>query len=310
MKVPVRSPLGLVLAATVWLAGCVQPLDPASIVRTPRILAIVVEPPEAHPGQDVAVRAMVSVPEEVPRPLRLRWRSCIDPERLLVATGIRVDLGRDRPCDEAVLAEDEPYLVAGERTQAAIEELRGLAGLGGFDRRFLDRLIETAGLAYVIDLEVLDASDGVLVAGYKRAAVTTRERPTTNPPPPTFRFGETVVVATDAPFQCAAIDGAVPRARTDTDIELAPILPEGAEEEPWLERFPIFDYTGGLVEGRENAYYSWFATDGRFSVETSRPPDRQTRWRTPARPGRQALWLVVRDGHLGASACRLEVDIE
>jgi hypothetical protein len=291
------------------LGGCIQPLDPASIVRTPRILAIVAEPPEARPGQDVVFRAMIAIPDGAARPLSLRWTSCVDPERLLAASGIRVDLGPDRPCDEAILAEDEPYVVAGERTQAAIGELRMLAGFGGFNRQLVDRLVGTVGLAYEVDVEVRDAAGTVLVAGYKRGAITTRDPPTTNPPPPAFRLDATAIVATGELFRCAAEDGSIVRAAAGSQVELAPILPEGAEEEPWLETFPIIDYTGGLLEGRENAYYSWFATAGSWTRETTRPPERSTVWRTPQEPGPQTLWLVVRDGHLGTSACRLEVEV-
>ena len=32
-------------------------------------------------------------------------------------------------------------------------------------------------------------------------------------------------------------------------------------------------------------------------------------WTAPAEPGPQAIWVVVRDGHGGSSACRLDVEV-
>lgn len=299
----------LLIAALLLAVGCNLGLDSPDIVKTPRILAIVVEPPESAPGVDVAVSAMISIPADRARPLALHWRVCTDPESVLDETGFNIDLPGRPICDEATLPEDEPFRVDGTRTQTLVDTLRGLAMIPGFDASVLESVLATAGLAYVIELEVLDADGNALVAGYKRAAVTTRAMPTTNPPSPTFRLAETTIVTTEEPFTCAALDPSMLRIAPRAEVELAPLLPEGAEEEDWLETFPIFDYTGGLLEGHENAYYSWYATAGSFSSSTTQPPDRDTIWYAPETPGPQTLWLVVRDGHLGTSACRLEVEV-
>jgi hypothetical protein len=253
---------------------------------------------------------MISIPAEVARPLSLRWRSCLSVQEVLRASGFRdIEIPGRPECDEQTLGEGEPYVVRGERTQALIDEVRALADLGGFDVTLIETVLATAGLAYFVDVEVLGASGTIVVAGYKRVAMTTRAQPTTNPPPPTFRVGDVEIALTDR-FTCAPVDGASLTLPTDTDVELAPLLPEGAEEEPWIESFPIFDYTGGLTEARENAYYTWFASAGSLADHTTNPPERETTWRTPSEPGAQTLWLVVRDGHLGQSACRLDAVVE
>lgn len=296
-------------SAVLALSGCVEDLDPPGIVVTPRILAIVAEAPESAPGVDVEVDAMISIPAEVARPLTLRWEACLDPQSVLRASGFRnieVEGGGAAACDPQTLAEGEPYVVRGERTGALLTTLRAAAMIGGFDISLIESVLATAGLAYFVDVDVLDANGDLVVSGYKRVAMTTRESPTTNPPPPTFRVDE-LEIAISERFVCRTADGVVPTFPAATAIELAPTLADGATEEPWIESFPIFDYTGGLTIAQENAYYTWYATAGSIGEHTTRPPDRETTWTTPTEAGPHTLWLVVRDGHLGQSACRLDV---
>ena len=91
-------------------------------------------------------------------------------------------------------------------------------------------------------------------------------------------------------------------------IEIAPATEDG--EEPWLEDYQVIDARGELQERTERAFYSWFSTGGEFDQNVTKSPLRNQIWRTPATPGTYPLWLVVRDGHGGASACDLEVEIE
>lgn len=305
--------IGSVLLAT----GCIAPLDSPTIVKTPRILAIVAEPPEAAPGADFAFRAMISVPENVPRPLSLRWYRCLSPGRILSEAGLFVRLPSEIeamfPCpDPVVLDPAEPFVVPGAESQRIVELIEAAASVGSFDTAVLEQILATAGLPFVVDVEVLDANGVVVVSGYKRAAFTTRASPTTNPPRPVFVIDErwAIVGSDDGSFACRSLDGTAPSLEPDVNVVIDPRFEPGEDgAETWLETFPIYDYTGGVREARENAYYSWFATAGAFSAAITRPPDRQVIWRTPAEPGPATLWLVVRDGHLGVSACRLELEI-
>ena len=81
-------------------------------------------------------------------------------------------------------------------------------------------------------------------------------------------------------------------------------------DEDWLETFPALDLEGQVITGREDAYYSWFSTAGDFGFETTRPPGRDTEWTAPMEPGEVPFWLVVRDGHLGTSACLGMIRVE
>lgn len=307
---PFLRTLALSSVLLLALTACTESLDSPAIVVTPRILAIVADLPESAPGTDVTVDVMISIPDDVARPLSFQWRACLEPQEVLRASGFRgIEIPGRPDCDPQTLAEGEPYVVRGERTQALVDMVAMLATLGGFDLTLIETVLGTAGLAFFVDVDVLDASGAIVVSGYKRVAMTTREQPTTNPPAPTFRVGDTEIELVDR-FTCAAVAGAAPSIVRDTDIELAPLLPEGEDEEPWIETFPIFDYTGGLTTARENAYYTWYATAGSIGEHTTNPPNRQTTWRAPAEPGPHTLWLVVRDGHLGQSACRLDVVVE
>lgn len=295
------------------LSGCTESLDSPTIVRTPRILAMVAEPPEAAPGADVRVAAMISVPPDAPRPLRLRWRACLDLRAVLEATGFdEIEIPRRPDCDSQTLELDQPYVVRGERTAALVDQLRSLAMFGGFDTALIETLLSTSGLAYDVDLDVLDAEGAVLVSGFKRAALTTREAPTTNPPAPTFRFGDLAITGGEDPFDftCTTESGETPVVAPLARVALEPTIPGGLEEEPWLETFPVFDYTGGITTARENAYYTWLATAGVISEFTTRPPERGSVWTAHDEEGPQSLWLVVRDGHLGTRGCRLDVRVE
>lgn len=293
--------------AAVGLVGCIESLDPIEVVVTPRVLAMVADRPESAPGQDVAVDVMLFAPADVPRPLSLRFRSCLDVAGVLDASGLPAQAappGRD--CDEQTLPEGTPYVVRGERTEELVRAIDALAALGG-DAGLVREVLGSAGLAFYVDVDVLDAEGEVRASAYKRVAITTRA-PTTNPPPPSFRLGDREIV-TAGRFACAAVDGAPIELTGDSPYALEPILPSDASEEPWLEEYPIFDFTGGVRVVRENAYYTWLVSGGSLSVHTGFPPERGSEWRAPREPGEHALWLVVRDGHLGQSACRLGVRV-
>ena len=92
------------------LSGCAGGLDPASIVKTPRILAIVADRPEHAPGEAAIFRAMISVPADAARPLTLRWSRCLAPEAVLRETGLSIDLPGEPQCPPPTdLPEDAAY---------------------------------------------------------------------------------------------------------------------------------------------------------------------------------------------------------
>ena len=89
---------------------------------------------------------------------------------------------------------------------------------------------------------------------------------------------------------------------------LAPSVQDGAED--WLESYRVLDARGELQERAERAFYSWYATGGDFDRQVTRSPLRNQLWTAPREPGANRLWLVVRDGHGGTSACGMDVTVD
>jgi hypothetical protein len=99
----------------------------------------------------------------------------------------------------------------------------------------------------------------------------------------------------------------------------------------WEESFPIYDFSGGVRTGYEGSYYSWYSTasmpDQHGVIHSSlhtgttqgpshgAPPSaiddtiRDNNLDVPRDPGTYDLWVVVRDGHLGESACHLTFEV-
>ena len=99
------------------------------------------------------------------------------------------------------------------------------------------------------------APDGtVLVSGYKRIAITTRPSPTINPPPLEYLVGGTLVRSANDPLG-PPLECLVSRPIRIPAGERIIIAPQD-DPEQWIETFPVFDYTGSVREGSENAYYS------------------------------------------------------
>ena len=326
----------LALLAFTAATGCGFALDPPSIVRTPRTLGVVAEPPELPMtvtlpeggiptlsiDSDLRLSALSFAPDggedlSRSRPLRHRFRACFDAARILSINGLPGG-STNEPCDLVPGSPEEgtvePSVVL-DRAWMAEQLLLGLAAFaslggggsgGGGGPVDLDlALLLEVGIALEVQHELLDEDGNLLLAAYKRVAVTTRDRPTTNPPPPTFFLGDTLVVGAPGSLDCTSWDGAPLSVRAREEITISPY----PDDEWWQETFPVYDYSGGLVTGEENAYYSWFATAGALSPELSSPPDRDTTWTAPEAVGDQRLFVVLRDGHLGTSACSLRVTV-
>lgn len=287
-------------------AGCLGALDPPTLVKTPRILAILTDPPESAPGTDIHVGVIAYVPTDPDgTSTTYRWRVCDSIDRILDAAQIPADLP-ELPC--TTLPETGPTAtVPGTRTAALAMLLRSIPPSDRFDTSFLTTILDTAGIPFEVEVDVLDAAGNVLVTGRKIAAITTRTEPppTTTPPVVLFSFGEQDVAMPEDLFdhRCVATTGGL-RAAPEAVVPVTPI--PGID---WTEEFPIWDYTGSVRIGRENEYYSFYATGGSISEETTRPPDRAIEWTAPEEPGTYRLWMIVRDGHLGARGCWVDVEV-
>lgn len=296
--------------------ACIGALDPPTLVKTPRILAIMASLPESRPGEDIEIGALAYVPSDPSgASTTYRWRLCMSLPRVLDAAQIPADLPLPDTC-ETLPSTGPTATIPGERTQALADLLSSLPSGGDFDASFLTNILASAGIPFQVEVDVLDAAGTVLVTGIKTLAITTREEPlpppTTNPPPVLFTIADgddttedIDVVMPDSIFGPAcivtgtALDVPAESVRTITPIP-------GTD---WTEEFPIYDFSGTIRIGRENEYYSFYATGGSLVDETTRPPDRATEWTTPETPGSVRLWLIVRDGHLGARGCFVDLNV-
>ena len=162
----------------------------------------------------------------------------------------------------------------------------------------------------VVEAEVV--ADGKRLWAQKRVLLHDSDHAHSNPPVPDFTFADRPVKGDETDsmsFACHAATTAAEQALPGERVELAPALDKATEAEPWLERYSVLDASGTLTRRQELAFYSWFATAGTFEKGTTRSPTRNNVWTAPNTPGCTTLWLVVRDGHGGESACGLPVSV-
>lgn len=291
--------VALMLLLTV---GCEGPdFEPASIVRAPRVIAVVAAPVEATAGEAVTFTPFVASPDAAALPLE--WEVDLGVPALAAAAGQSLE---GEPRAIALETDGDVARLPAEETRAALDALLARVGDAppGTPEHVVRYVYETVGLTLIARF-TLRADGEVAMEGFKRFSLVAAPTSLTNPPPPRFRVGDAWVSARGPdPFDCAP-EAEPPRVPAGEAVVLAP-----EPDEPWLETFPALDLEGDVITGVEDAYYSWFSVAGEFSFETTRPPGRTTEWTAPDTPGTYPLWLVVRDGHLGTSACRTLVSVE
>ncbi len=318
--------LGTFALATLVLGGCIEgELDRRSIIDRWRVLAIQADHPEARPGMDVTFRPLVVTPDGAQAlhgqdGVRFEWVACVRPEEPPGLSGLQYDpedpseaCGAARIRLDLTTAGDGSATLPGSVTalawpapgeaSAEASEIFGDA----IDPAVVARLLETVGLLLTVELTVEEDGEHIMTA-YKRITLVDREDLGTNPPPPRVRVGDTWVTGRDVaePWTCEPEDGTAPVLPPDEEVVLAP----DPDDDGWREEYWVLDITGTLTQVRERPYYAFLSTDGTFDQEITRAPIREELWVTPEEPGDYPLWLVVRDGHGGMSACRATVGVE
>jgi hypothetical protein len=278
-----------------------------SLIDRPRVLAIVAEPPEAAPGQPVELSLLLAGASSA----EITWRACGAFDSF---TGGGSQYGDET--EEHCGSERGDVLEPGERTQLPgaltsrlFDDLELAAAILGsaLPLATVALIRDEVGLPFVVEATVI--ADGKLIRAVKRVVISPRERRNTNPPPPRFSLaGQEIAAERADSFRCDPLEGGVARGASASDIELRPLF-EG-DSEPWIEAYPVLDARGALVRRSERAFYSWFSSAGELAESITTAPLSSQRWTTPPAAGCHALWLVIRDGHGGASACRTEVAID
>ena len=339
----------LALASVVLLSACNIDLDRISLVKTPRVLSIVADPPEAAPGEDVRFHVLAFDPAG--RELRYAYRRCIDPASF--TGGITADEGDSDTgvmpiCDgDYVPGTGDTFIVQGADLQQLYDDLPVFVAAAHLSAESIEGLVSAIQLPLQVRVRItaIDPATGLetapLITAVKTFGLTTRTPRTTNPPYVFFSVGDSLFLGGVDPnsFECTLWAG--------TPAPVFPASPPIGHGDPvavplvprdnpfdWEETYPYIDYARTIQTGHEGAYYSWFTTsdvstpcvhsdchtihegDETTTVSSSARPDdpmtfltRDTFWELPSTPGTYHLWLVVRDGHLGESACHTTITV-
>ena len=310
-------------------SGCIDAnFDAPSLVKSPRILAIRAEPPELAFGEDVDFEALLLDGDGSPLAeqagVELRWTVCLSLAEVVSAAGLGFNSGLEDTCNEGgpdLVRLDTEGLAPNAAHLPGTEFFRLLTmlpmggppptGPGGemLDPTLTDTLttiIAVVGVPLRVRLEVWRDGEMILSA-FKRFAITQREDPTTNPPPPRFSVAEVWLSARDGadPHRCEPEEGARPMVTAGAEVTIVP----SDDEDTWLESYPVYGLDGSMLINDESAYYSWFSTAGGFDDAITQIPNSDVVWTAPDEPGVYPIWVVVRDGHLGLGWCESEVEV-
>jgi hypothetical protein len=304
--------LTLMAAGAGCLAACFNLPDfpSSSLVDKPRILAVIADPPEVTPANGTTLSILVGGNKRSIS--QVRWTVCGMPSSML---GMGNQFGEntgDRSCsgNAIELGQGERVSVPSEVVAAALTNddlLRAALGTNAnLPVAALDEIRKNVGFAATVDVELM--VDGKSLGALKRVLVSQNEHPGSNPPPPTFRFGDVVVrsLGEAPPYRCAPDEGVL-SAKPGQTIALDPVF--DGDVEPWLEDYRVLDARGMLGDRKEQAFYSWFASAGEVDHGMTNAPDRSNSWRAPDKAACAQLWLVVRDGHGGQNACTASVAV-
>ena len=293
----------LVLALPLLTTACLGLRDfpNESVVDSPRVLAVVVEPPEVTPGHAVTITPLVAHARDV----SIEYRICGTFDGPVGGAG-QFGETEDEDCGERALLRGSgaSWSLPQEAVDAfwANTQLAGTILGGTLPAETVEAVRFSVGLPLLVEITIL--ADGHELRAIKRVLMSENPSPHTNPPPPRFKFGEAEVQAD--PERAWTCNAAEPlHVEAGARVEIAPATEGGRET--WLETYSVIDAFGTLEERNERAYYAWYATGGRFEKHGTRAPLRNQVWTAPATGGEERLWLVMRDGHGGTSACRWDV---
>lgn len=298
------------LALSCALLSCAPPFTSPAIVAYPRVLAVIADAPTVEPGASVSVTPILGGnsaegtfrwtfcvrPETASSGLPLSSFGAFEPERGCETTGAQsvADAQDTREATfriPANLLDDDGALRTAFGPDISIDTARSLARRAGVS--------VVATLTWVVD--------GTVTTAFKRVLVKPAER-NTNPPPPVVRMKGRELRAPSGRIdeRCEFTDGMGPLRVSPSER----VFIEPDTSAPWLEDFTYVDASGNDVRVSEQVFRNWFSTVGAWDFGRARAPDTNPTWIAPKAPGSATLWLVIRDGHGGTSACRWSAVVE
>ena len=308
MSLRVVRPRAALVPLVALFGGCIEELAPKNRVSGPRILDIVADRPELNPGQSSRLSVMLAGTQGVPR---YRWYACVTSDFARPGMGL-ANFGE--ATFDGCFGDASPRTPLGAEPTATFRApTNTLESLETAAMRFgallppavLRVIARDIGLVVGVGVEV--EVDGVTLLGFKRLVVSLNPTPNTNPPPPRVQINRVwVSTAGREDGTCAPEDGTTLRLPRGTMVDL---VPEPGEER-WYERYKVLTPSGQLVERSENAFYSWYATNGSFARGLTQSPTRNNVWGAQSYPRAETMWILLRDGHGGTSGCRLALVVE
>ncbi len=305
-----RSSLALASLAMCGASlGCIEDLDPKSVVKGPRILDIIAERPELNVGASTTLRVVLAGTTGTPT---YRWFSCFSPDATRNPNSL-ANFGEggafagcfDDPDATLDLGSDPTADVSALDLLSQIEA--GLARIGLQRSSIRPEALMRDGIGIAAGVAVEVTVDGLTLKGYKRVVISANARPNTNPPPPRVRIGGTwVSLPAGGGTDCVPEDGSTLRLPHSQNATLSP----DSNETRWIEPYRVLTASGQLVDRTETAFYSWYVTDGSLGRGLTQSPTRDNYWRAPDAPGPQTLWIFLRDGHGGTSWCRVRLTVD
>lgn len=280
------------IALLLACAGCQDALDQRlALVDAPRVLAVISEPAEAHPGDTVTVSALVASPDG-PITAPPAWALCTAPkpptEDNAVADGC---LG-----DDQVIALGTSVTATAQVPMDACILFGPDVPPGGFRPRDPD---PTGGFYQPVRA---DAGAAGLAFGFTRITCKLGSAPGD-----VAHAYQTRYVANDNPVLAPL---ALDHVAADADVTLT-----ASWDEP--ETYLYYDPSAqALITRRESMRVSWFATAGSLPVDATAIAEddpattASTTWHTPAAPGAAWVWLVLRDSRGGIAVQGAAITVE
>jgi hypothetical protein len=303
-----RCPAALVhaLVLALSLSACSPTLDArASEVDATRVLAVVIEPPEASPGEAIELAAVVGGPDGPLTPAP-RWSFCTAPLPP-GSPGVVSTACVDDPSALAAIGDGDA--VIGQLPDDACARFGPDTPPGGFRPRDPD---QTGGYQQPVRLDV-EADDGALIA---------------------FAMPRVLCNLDSAPFEVARAYRERYRANRNPGLALA-MWRGGVRGEPgpiaagetvtleasWsaadAEAYVSLDLAShALVDRREAMQVAWYATAGALAADaTGRAEDdpataSRNVLTAPDAPGALDLWAVLRDSRGGVAVVHAALTVE
>ena len=298
-----RARSSLLISAGMILVGCLpDPGAPASLLISPRLLAVRADPPETKPGAAVTYEALVIDADGTRAETSVRWAFCASPKPLTETNSV----------SSACLDDAGVRPIAGNGasiTATTPDDACALFGPdtppGDFRPRDAD---VTGGFYQPVRIEALG-----LVA-------FDRQRVTCNLP----NAPVDAAIELQQRYHANANPALTPLvARVDGALVALEDIPAGAHvyfEVGWgegdAEAYPMFDPGAQrIVDRREALRVAWFATAGKLAAEVTGRSESELEvstentWDAPSTPGTTKLWLVLRDSRGGVDFASYEVAV-